>query len=342
MFHLHSTITTLEFGFLHDRLVDPWMQRGRGRLQAAGDLIVNTRMLFLGDVGLDRGKTLNASVIEPQVERHLVHLHRPSSSRAGAILRHLAKAATLYIFDHTCFAFLNSPELTKLGLSGDGILTSFVETTAVEIPLIGVLPPWLLRLWVQLIVFLIVYASLSLVYHTSAVVSLLLGWEVETWDLDIMHRPWAADSLTDLWGRRWHQVLRHHFVILSAFTCRVLCIPQTRATMVPLAFCYSCVAHVLGELNMSPVPTPWKIGSFFLLNGVGCLLEGMFTMFTGRKVRGPCGRIWFLIALFTTSRLACEAWLDAGMAGCTLLPHRGPGEYIAPRILSLIDITPRT
>jgi hypothetical protein len=45
-------------------------------------------------------------------------------------------------------------------------------------------------------------------YHTFALVALLAGWEVESWEVDLMDQPWKADSLLDMWGRRWHQLFR--------------------------------------------------------------------------------------------------------------------------------------
>lgn len=112
--------------------------------------------------------------------------------------------------------------------------------------------------------------------------------------------------------------------------------------MVPLAFFFSALAHVLAGLSMTPVPSSWKVGAFFLLNGVGCILEGMFSAVTGRRVGGPFGRIWFLISLFATSKLLCEAWLDAGMAGSDLLPSPGPGHFIVAKILDVVQVYPRT
>lgn len=84
---------------------------------------------------------------------------------------------------------------------------------------------------------------------------------------------------------------------------------------------------------MSPVPAPVALWAFFLLSGVGCALEIAFKAATGRRVRGLAGRIWCWSYTFIIGRLAADAWLDAGIAGCTLLPRGGVGEYIAPLIV---------
>lgn len=45
-------------------------------------------------------------------------------------------------------------------------------------------------------------------YHVFAFLALLAGWEVESWEVDLMDEPWKAESLLDMWGRRWHQLFR--------------------------------------------------------------------------------------------------------------------------------------
>lgn len=45
-------------------------------------------------------------------------------------------------------------------------------------------------------------------YHIFAFFALLMGWEVESWEVDLMDEPWKAESLLDMWGRRWHQLFR--------------------------------------------------------------------------------------------------------------------------------------
>lgn len=53
-------------------------------------------------------------------------------------------------------------------------------------------------------------------YHIFALGALCVGWEVEAWEVDLMDQPWKADSLLDMWGKRWHQLFRVSLV--SSFT----------------------------------------------------------------------------------------------------------------------------
>jgi len=67
---------------------------------------------------------------------------------------------------------------------------------------------------------------------------------------------------------------------------------------------------------------------------VGCAAEVVVKRITGKRVRGPLGRVWTWTTMFFAGRIATNAWFDAGIAGNRLLPENGPGELIAPWLLS--------
>jgi hypothetical protein len=50
---------------------------------------------------------------------------------------------------------------------------------------------------------------LGIIYHAVATVAIASTiWPSAAWDVDLFDRPFAATSVIDLWGRRWHQVTR--------------------------------------------------------------------------------------------------------------------------------------
>ncbi|CAK9783403.1 hypothetical protein CC85DRAFT_90840 [Cutaneotrichosporon oleaginosum] len=266
---------------------------------------------------------------------------RPAS-RPGAVARHILHAATHYCVLDTFLAFLRhtGPELVP---GGAGTLERFVRHTPfTALPdLLGGrvafrVPPGLLAVCIEACVPIVIWQGLNLGYHVFAVVFLCAGWEVQSWDVDLFDAPWRADSIIDLWGRRWHQVFRHQFILLAATALRLVGLPNTPLLLFPLVFVFSGLLHVLGELSMDPVPATGALWAFFLLSGVGCALEVTFKAVTGKRVRGTPGRLWCWVYTFVIGRLAADAWLDAGIAGCTLLPSGGPGEYIAPLIIGRI------
>jgi hypothetical protein len=260
--------------------------------------------------------------------------HRPAS-RAGALARHALHVATHYCVLDTFLAFLRltGPELAP---GGPGTLERFaLSTHFIGLPdiLPFRVPAGLVAICIEACVPIVIWQGLNLGYHAFAVALLLAGWEVQSWDVDLFDAPWRADSIIDLWGRRWHQVFRHQFILAAASTLKLLRLPNTPALLFPLVFVFSGLLHVLGELNMDPVPNTGALWAFFLLSGVGCALEVTFKAVTGKRVRGTPGRIWCWVYTFIIGRLATDAWLDAGIAGCTLLPEGGPGDFLAPLLI---------
>ncbi|GMK56624.1 hypothetical protein CspeluHIS016_0304640 [Cutaneotrichosporon spelunceum] len=264
--------------------------------------------------------------------------HRPSS-RAGAISRHALHAATHYVVLDTFFAFLQHTG-RELAPGGPGTLEHYVlQSRFVALPdaLGGVLathvPAGVLAVCIEACVPIVIWQGLNLGYHVVAAAFLVGGWEVMSWDVDLFDAPWRADSIIDLWGRRWHQMFRHQFMIVAAAVLQLLRLPRKPVLLFPLVFLVSGLLHVLGELAMDPVPATGALWAFFLLSGVGCALEVAFKAATGRRVCGAIGRVWCWGYTFVVGRLAADAWLDAGIAGCSLLPRGGPGDYVAPMLI---------
>jgi len=76
--------------------------------------------------------------------------------------------------------------------------------TSLEIPC----PTFLTESVITLAVGTTVWQGLVGGYHLFALLAILAGWEVESWEVDLMDSPWKCESLLDMWGRRWHQLFR--------------------------------------------------------------------------------------------------------------------------------------
>lgn len=120
-------------------------------------------------------------------------------------------------------------------------------------------------------------------------------------------------------------------MLLSTVTLKVLHLPITPALTLPLVFLYSGAMHAFGQIAMKPVPNPTILAFFFLLSGFGGALEAAFRRITGRRVRGPWGRVWTWAFMLYTGRIASRTWLDGGMGGNRFIPDGGfrPGVYVA-------------
>jgi len=142
-------------------------------------------------------------------------LHRPKT-RAGAIARHAGHALVHYVVLDTLLALLRRTGPNTLAVTATqtqpGLFHKFVSQTGVRV-LPGVLDwdvhPFLVEFWTQCCVPIVIWQALSGGFHVVAALTLSTGlWEVRSWDVDLFDAPWKADSLIDLWGKRWHQLFR--------------------------------------------------------------------------------------------------------------------------------------
>lgn len=161
------------------------------------------------------------------------------------------------------------------------------------------------------------YSALCAGYHLVAVLGMLVGVPAEEWP-QFSHAPWRSTSLSDFWGRRWHQIFR------SGFTAPSYLVPNRyRPYATPLiAFALSAIMHDLGQINVTGSLSPRLCTSrFFLSQALGVLAERLFRLASGRRVQGPLGAIWFWTYILVTSRQTVRWWLIMGIAGGRVIPE---------------------
>lgn len=124
------------------------------------------------------------------------------------------------------------------------------------------------------------------------------------WSPPVFASPLAADSIRSLWSQRWHQLFRPPFIALGytpiSRIARKLRLP--RALHDALAtlgvFAVSAVIHEAGTEGMRRKAGEGfashgaAAAQFFMLQGVGCILEELWLLGTGRRVAGWIGRVW--------------------------------------------------
>lgn len=246
--YLHLLIKYLEFGLLKGPYLDGYRAKGRGKLRSAIDLCINSRMVGLnldldhGTIGtvrplkLKQGSGRRGSVsgyeahrdngenakIGGQAEHGPVHVESwlPKSSgtltrtRSQALKRHALLALQgLWIVD-SLLALERYVAADTLGNAQgtDNAMKTFTRLnvikllpgTSLEIPC----PTSLTESVITLAVGTTVWQGLVGGYHLFALLAILAGWEVESWEVDLMDSPWKSESLLDMWGRRWHQLFR--------------------------------------------------------------------------------------------------------------------------------------
>jgi len=246
--YLHLLIKYFEFGLLKGPYLDGYRAKGRGKFKSAIDLCINSRMVGLnldldqGTIGTVRplkpkpGSKRRGSVagyeerraggedikMDGKVENGPVHveawLPKPTSStprtRPQALKRHALLALRgLWIID-SLLALERYVAADTLGnpLGRNDAMRTFTRLNQIKLlpgtPLEMPCPTFLTESVITLAVGTTVWQGLVGGYHLFAFFAIIAGWEVESWEVDLMDSPWKSDSLLDMWGRRWHQLFR--------------------------------------------------------------------------------------------------------------------------------------
>ncbi|KAF9022345.1 hypothetical protein BDZ89DRAFT_990636 [Hymenopellis radicata] len=120
--------------------------------------------------------------------------------------------------------------------------------------------------------------------------------------------PWRATSLTEFWGKRWHQAFRDMFARAGGRPASGL---FGRVGSVLACFLLSGIFHdgviwgLMGRTRVCCSLTP-----YFLINGVGVLLEAVWRNTTGNRIGGVLGWIWMMGWLVT--------WMAATFSGACM------------------------
>ncbi|KAA1467708.1 hypothetical protein DENSPDRAFT_869244, partial [Dentipellis sp. KUC8613] len=161
----------------------------------------------------------------------------------------------------------------------------------------------------------LVWSGIDVIHLTVAIPScLFLGYSTSEWPL-ISDRPWLSESVAEFWGKRWHQSYRRIFLVIGYRPLRRY---FGRAGGVLGAFAVSALLHDLGMWGIGRGIEPWSVGGFFLMMGVGAVLEGIWENVMGRK---------FMI----------DAWARRGFMGTHFVsPKYRPGKWAANLLLDLL------
>lgn len=228
--YLHLGFQYVEFALLERPVIDPYITKARSRIISALDLSINSRIVGLGPVGLggptshakqsastagadgaDGGVNIGGKESPENHERWLPYVDT-GRSRFQACLRHVIHSYVHFVVFDTLMHLaryygsgtLNQPDGYPDALDALMSIKSFVllpRTYPIR------LPNSIVEIACELSLAAGVWQSLSWGYHLIAF--LLVGsgfWETESWEVDLFDAPWKADSLMDLWGKRWHQV----------------------------------------------------------------------------------------------------------------------------------------
>ena len=133
----------------------------------------------------------------------------------------------------------------------------------------------------------------------------VLGQDPAAWP-PIQDKAWKATSLHEYWGKRWHQTLRQVFLVFGG---RIGAHFAGSVGMVLGSFFASGMYHELG-MHMSD----HRVTLFFLIQGVGIILEGLWKRATGRNVEGVLGWMWTAFFVLVIGQITSEYLLPLRVA----------------------------
>ena len=142
----------------------------------------------------------------------------------------------------------------------------------------------------------------------------------------LFNHPWFSTSLSRFWSRGWHQLFKDVFV---SFGGKPLSLLMGRVGRILGSFFVSSVLHFFGLWGMGRGGEFVKVTGFFMMNGVGVLLEDFWKEFTGSRVDGFFGRVWTLVWLVGWGNLLIDAWSTKGLLSSKFYPDGyRPSDYI--------------
>ncbi len=217
---LHVAGKYVQFAAMEEPMVDPYTEKGRSRVMSAVDLAMNSRMLDLGSVGIasvglhGQASVPNGANGHVPVAGEKLKPVRRVRNRSEATARHFLHFLVHWTTLDTLLWLMSNLGPTTIGnpRGCPNAIYKFVNlNTFVAFPSLYpiVVPPILVEGVVTLGLAVGTWQGFSMAYHFFATLAVGSGfWETESWERDLFDRPWKAESMLDLWGRRWHQLFR--------------------------------------------------------------------------------------------------------------------------------------
>jgi hypothetical protein len=164
---------------------------------------------------------------------------------------------------------------------------------------------------------IVIYSSVEVMYHVCALFGqILLGQSAVQWPR-IANRPWMSTSVTEFWGRRWHQFFRHLFVVYGSRPGRKI---AGWYGSIMGAYFISAIMHVWGLWGLGRGTEFIHTGGFFIMIGFASVLERKWKLWTGKDVTGVPGALWAAIWQLIWGSRMVDAWARRGVIANEFLP----------------------
>ncbi|KAG6329687.1 hypothetical protein ID866_9401 [Astraeus odoratus] len=155
-------------------------------------------------------------------------------------------------------------------------------------------------------------------YYSLCVMCILIfGQHPSQWP-PLFDDPWLSTSLSELWGIRWHQMLRQSFVSAGGVPLSYI---LGRPGIILGTFLASGIYHCIDVGAAWDGANPLQIAGFFFMNGVGILLERAWSKAMGRRIGGIYGWIWTFLWLLLWGIPVVDQWARSGRFAFEIIPQ---------------------
>ncbi|KAH7882093.1 membrane bound O-acyl transferase family-domain-containing protein [Phlebopus sp. FC_14] len=161
------------------------------------------------------------------------------------------------------------------------------------------------------------YFAMQWAYQMAAIVFVILFQQHPLQWPPLFDAPWLSTSLRDLWGRRWHQMMRHMLLSLGGQPFTYL---LGRPGGVIGTFLLSGIFHDIELRSVGRGGNSLVVIGFFTMNGVGVVLEWAWKKVVGKPVGGVLGWMWTFTWLALWGTPVVDEWAKAGRFGTDNLP----------------------
>ena len=176
--------------------------------------------------------------------------------------------------------------------------------------------------------------NMQMVYDFGAVIGVLVFQQDPSQWPPVFDSPWRATSLSEFWGRRWHQSMRHMFIV-TAYPLHVL---FGRTGGIIGAFLSSALTHHLLLLMINDRTDMWRMLVGFGMMAPGMLAERAYYKWTGKRVGGSVGSVWTMAWLLLWGSVIVDGFARGGLFfGSSAVDNNSPLRPLVEKVVVAVD-----
>ena len=252
---------------------------------------------------------------------------RNVQSKASFILSCLTSSLCTMVLSDIAHYFVQSFDPIHLGTAAGGTIFD---------PTLPPLARYARSTVITVLVGLVMCFSIETLHNITALNCIVFfGQSPSQWP-PISNNPWLSTSLSELWGYRWHQSFRELFGTFGGKPLAYLIGPMggVMGSFLASGFFHNCGLWGMGRGSDFP-----RMGGFFVMMGMGVVIERGWKGVTGHRVGGVLGWIWTMCWVIGWGNMLMEAWGLRGLMGSLFVPD---AFRIAPLIFGPLATEHRT